>query len=144
MSITTTKAPKFDHLPKDYTGLCQLLMPRPIHDEIEYENVLEIMNVLAVAGEEKLNQDQSDYLEILTDLVEKFDQDTLEPLPKLPPHVFIKTHLEDIGMTATEWGRRIGIDRGLASRLLRGERRLSVEHLQRTTDALNLPRGVFI
>ena len=131
-------------LPKDYTGLCQLLMPRPIHDEVEYENVLEIMTILAVAGEEKLNQDQSDYLEILTDLVEKFDQNTLAPLPDLPPHLFIKTHLENIGMTATEWGKRIGIDRGLASRLFRGKRRLSVEHLQNTTKALNLPRGVFV
>ena len=144
MSISTTKAPKFDQLPKDYLGLCKLLMPRPIHDEIEYNNMVEIMNVLAVAGEESLNHDQADYLDILTDLVEKFDQDTLEPLPKLPPHIFIKTHLDDIGMTATEWGNRLGIDRGLASRLLRGERRLSVEHLQKTVEALKLPHGVFI
>jgi hypothetical protein len=34
-------------------------------------------------------------------------------------------------MSATEWGKLIGIDRSTASRLLRGERRFNTNHVQK-------------
>jgi len=138
-SITLPKSIK--QLPKTYGELCRkLIMPRTIHDKVEFENITQIINFMA--GHE-LNEDQEDYLTTLADLSHTYEAATLPPLKKQEPHVFIKTHLIDIGMTATEWGRLIGIDKTLASRLLRGERKLSLEHLQKTAQALNLPRGVF-
>ncbi len=41
-------------------------------------------------------------------------------LPALPPHELLAAHLENIGMTAAEWGRLIGIDRSTASRAASG------------------------
>ena len=34
-------------LPKDYAGLCRMLMPRPIHDRVELHNVTEITDAMA-------------------------------------------------------------------------------------------------
>ena len=144
MKTATTTAPAFEDMPKDYTGLCKLLIPRPIHDASDYENIVEIMNVLAVAGEDALNKDQADYLEMLASLIERYDRETLPPIEKPEPHEMIHAHLEHMGISAAEWGRRIGIDRTLASRLVRGERKLSLEHLTKTTEAFNLPRGFFM
>ena len=41
-------------------------------------------------------------------------------------------------MNATEWGKRIGIDRSTASRLLRGERKFNTSHVRKTAEALSL------
>ena len=47
-------------------------------------------------------------------------------------------------MTASEWGRLIGIDRSTASRLLRGERKLNTAHIKKTAKALHLAAAQLI
>jgi len=59
---TTPAKTEFDRLPKDYAGLCRLLTPRPLHDQVELENVTEITD--AMAGH-KLTPDQEDYFDLL-------------------------------------------------------------------------------
>jgi hypothetical protein len=59
---TTYMKIKFARLPKDYTGLCRMLTPRPIHDKVDFENVTEITD--AMAGH-KLTADQEDYFDLL-------------------------------------------------------------------------------
>lgn len=53
-------------------------------------------------------------------------------------------HLDNIGMTATEWGRLIGIDRSTASLLLRGERKFNTSHVRKTAEALSLEASLLI
>lgn len=72
-------ARNFSHLPKTYSGLVSLHMPRPIHDKVAYENAVEIIH--ALAGH-KLNHDQDDYLAIMAKLVEDYESDNVpEPKP---------------------------------------------------------------
>ncbi len=140
---TTHSIPKsINKLPKTYSELCRkLIMPRTIHDKADFENITELIDFMAG---HTLNPDQEDYLTTLADLSHAYEKETLPPLETQEPHIFIKAHLDNIQMTITEWGKLIGIDKTLASRLLRGERKLSLEHLQKTTQQLNLPKGVFI
>ncbi|MBK1835376.1 helix-turn-helix domain-containing protein [Roseibacillus ishigakijimensis] len=139
MTTATLQAPAFSDLPTDYLGLCQLLMPRPIHDDATYWNASEMVRALAIAGEEKLTPDQADYLLILSDLIERYDQENLPPLKPQKPHEFIASHLDNIGMSVAEWGRLIGVDRSTASRLARGERPLTLKHVKATAQSLHLP-----
>ena len=67
-----------------------------------------------------------------------------DALPTLPPHEFLAAHLENIGMSATEWGKRIGIDRSTASRLLRGERKINTDHIRKTAEALHIDAALLI
>jgi len=44
---TTQAKVAFARLPKDYSGLCRILIPRPIHDRVEFQNVTEITDEMA-------------------------------------------------------------------------------------------------
>ena len=85
-----------------------------------------------------LTADQADYLETLAELAAAYESANYESPPALPPHEFLASHLGNIGMTATEWGKLIGIDRSNASRRLRGERKFNTAHVRKTADALGI------
>ena len=72
MKTTPTKL-EFARLPKDYAGLCRLLTPRRIHDQVDFENVTEITD--AMAGH-KLTADQEDYFDLLCRLIEDYEKGT--------------------------------------------------------------------
>ena len=50
--------PSYANVPKTYRELCEIYLPRPIHDAHEDEAATEMMNALAVFP--KLNADQQD------------------------------------------------------------------------------------
>jgi antitoxin component HigA of HigAB toxin-antitoxin module len=131
----------FSELPKRYAALCAILMPRTIRDEIELGNVTEILDIMAG---HKLTKDQADYMDTLATLAEDFEDQNVEPLPKLPPHEFLAAHLENIGLSASAWGSLVGIDRSTASRLLRGERGLTATHIRNTAKALHIAPELLI
>jgi len=135
MKTTKPTLPSFARLPKTYEALCRLHLPRTLHDEIELETVTAIIDLMAGHA---LTADQADYLQTLSELAEAYESIHHETPPALPPHEFLAAHLENIGMTATEWGKLIGIDRSTASRLLRGERKLNTAHVRKTVDALGI------
>jgi hypothetical protein len=64
---TTTATLVFSTMPKTYTGLVSLLVPRPIHDRAAYNNAVEVVHALAGF---KLNRDQEDYLELMAKIIE--------------------------------------------------------------------------
>jgi antitoxin component HigA of HigAB toxin-antitoxin module len=135
MKATKPNLPSFARFPKTYETLCRLHMPRTLHDEIELEAVTEIIDLMAG---HPLSADQADYLETLAELAEAYESANHAALPSLPPHEFLAAHIENIGMTATEWGKLIGIDRSTASRLLRGERKFNTTHVRKTAEALGI------
>jgi antitoxin component HigA of HigAB toxin-antitoxin module len=141
MKAAKPNLPGFAQLPKTYEALCRMHLPRTLHDDIELDAVTEIIDLMAGHA---LNKDQSDYLETLSELAEAYESANHKTLPALPPHAFLAAHLENIGMTATEWGKLIGIDRSTASRLLRGERKFNTAHVRKTAEALNLDASLMI
>jgi len=135
MNATKPILPSFSKLPKTYEALCRLHMPRTMRDTIDLDAVTEIIDLMAGHS---LSADQADYLETLAELAGAYESATYAAPSPLPPHEFLTAHLENIGMTATEWGKLIGIDRSTASRLLRGERKLSTTHVRKTAAALGI------
>ena len=39
---------RFENLPRDYVGLCRTLLPRPIRDQVDYSNITEIADIMAL------------------------------------------------------------------------------------------------
>ena len=136
-----TSLPRFSALPKTYGALCRLHMPRTIHDGIELDAATEIIDLMAG---HKLTKDQEDYLTTLADLTAVYEENHVAHFPKLKPHELLAAHLENIDMSATAWGKLIGIDRSTASRLLRGERKLNTDHIRKTAKALHINAGLLI
>ena len=57
-------------IPAAYNDLAAFFPPRTIRDEVGYENTVEIID--AMAGH-KLTDDQDDYLDLLSRLVEAYE-----------------------------------------------------------------------
>jgi len=122
-----TRTLTHDRIPETYAGLAALCMPRPLHDETDYEGALEVLN--AMAGFE-LNADQTDYFDAIATFVEKYETaHHAVDAPDLKPVEVLRALLEEHGMTESDLGRLLG-DRSLGHRVLTGERELSKSHIR--------------
>jgi len=125
---TTPAKTEFDRLPKDYAGLCRLLTPRPLHDQVELENVTEITD--AMAGH-KLTPDQEDYFDLLCRLIEDYDKEHAQlDTPKVTALVTLQHLLDANDMSAADLARLLEVHRSLGAMILRGERQLTLAHVR--------------
>jgi HTH-type transcriptional regulator/antitoxin HigA len=114
-------------LPKTYAELVRILMPRPLHDKVDYRNALGVLD--ALAGH-KLTRDQEDFFDAIATFVEKYESEkhAIET-PNLSPIDLLRSLVEEHGMTESDLGRLLG-DRSLGHRILAGQRDLSKVHIR--------------
>jgi antitoxin component HigA of HigAB toxin-antitoxin module len=117
-------------LPGRFADIVHLLPPQAIQDDIHYENMVEIIDQLMSMG--KLTKGQAIYLETLVQLVQAYeaahhaiDTSSVSGLDSL------KHLLEENGMNASDLARLLDVHPSLGSKILRGERALTVEHLRK-------------
>jgi HTH-type transcriptional regulator/antitoxin HigA len=143
---TTTRSrgtpESFGSLPKDYSELCQRYVPRPLHDAADYAAARQAIEPL-VGFEDRLNADQLDYLEAVSSFIEGYDAARVK-WPKGKPLDTLKFLLEQHEMSATDLSRFLGSDRSLGPKLLRGERRLTVDHIRVLAKQFEIEPGVLI
>ena len=131
---------EFRTFPTDYPGLVNRLPPRPIHDRVDYDNVMEV--VLAMAGH-RMTKDQEDYFELLSEMILKYDQEHGEQLPGGTPRERLRALVEMADMIASDLGRLLG-NRGLGSSLLKGTRALSKTHIRKLCEHFHLSADYFL
>ena len=128
-------------MPKTYTGLVSLLVPRPIHDSASYDNAVEIVHALAGY---KLNRDQEDYLELMAKLVEDYERETVpEPTP-VNGIAALKFLLSDNDLSADDLGHIIGVNRSIAYRILKGTRNLTADHIKKLSVRFAVSADLFL
>jgi HTH-type transcriptional regulator / antitoxin HigA len=131
----------FARLPKTYSGLVALHMPRPIHDQVAYDNAVEVVH--ALAGH-KLNPDQDDYLALMAKLVEDYESEN-GPEPKAVKGIeSLKFLLEENSLTADDLGNIIGVNRSIAYRILKGGRNLTAEHIKKLAARFAVSSDLFL
>lgn len=127
-------------IPKTYSGLVALHMPRPIHDKVAYDNAVEVVH--AMAGH-KLNHDQDDYLAIMAKLVEDYETENVpapKPVDGIEPLKFL---LDENDLTAADLGDLIGVNRSVAYRILKGGRNLTAEHIKKLATRFAVSTDLF-
>jgi antitoxin component HigA of HigAB toxin-antitoxin module len=129
------------HLPKSHAELIDLHVPRPIGDRASYENTVAIVD--ALAGHQ-LNNDQEDYLEILSDLIESYEEENLPSFPRLTVPEIIKHLLEENSMTGEDLAKLLKVDRSEAYKILKGTRNLTTEHIRHLCDRFSVRPDLFI
>lgn len=135
---------KFADLPRDYTGLCGVVVPRPIHDRSGYENALEVLEAMA-GFEDGFNEDQNDYFAVIADFVATYeDAQEGRQDSNLRPLDILKHLLEENGLGAADLSRLLGADRTLGAKILRGERNLTVPHLRILAERFRVSPALFI
>lgn len=138
-----TKHPKeFSAMPKDYAGLCRVFLPRPIHDEVGYQNTVEIADVFA-GFENQMNPDQTDYFDLLCELIEKREKETVQT-PKLRSLGLLKHLLAEHGLVGADLSRILGKSLPLGPMILRGERKITAAHAVRLGAHFGLRADVFL
>jgi antitoxin component HigA of HigAB toxin-antitoxin module len=145
MKTLTHKARRFASnadIPKTYRELCQLYLPRPIHDDAEDAEATIMMNALAVFA--RLNAEQRDYLDVLTEFVDEFDKSKKVRWPKISGLDVLKQVLEEQGMSAADLSRLLGGSRNLGAMILRGERKLTLNHVRTLSRRFHVSSDLFL
>ncbi len=132
----------FARLPRDYAGLCRVLLPRKIRDRVDYDNTMEMVEVMASQANH-LTPDQQDYLELLSDLVADYDAAEVE-WPKVRASGLLEHLMAEQGMTAADLSRVLGASRNLGGMILRGERRLTLDHVTRLARHFHISPALFL
>ncbi len=138
---TKTKL-RFQDMPKDYTGLCRLFLPRPIHDAIDYANVAEVADAMAL-WQDDFTADQRDYFDLLCSLMEEYDAANVK-WPKVRGVDVLKHLLEEHGLAAADLSRILDGSRNLGAMILRGERNLTLPHVRKLAAHFKVSAEAFI
>ena len=142
MSNATATAANRGPLPESFAELNAELPLRPIRDDIDYENAMELVDRLAVL--DKRNHDQDDYLETLTELVGKYeDEHYAADFSAQSPLDILQFLCEHNKMSASALGELLG-NRSLGSKILRGKRQLSKEHIRKLCDHFAVSADLFL
>jgi len=137
---TTQARMEFARLPKDYAGLCRILTPRPIHDKVEFQNVTEITD--AMAGHE-LTPDQEDYFDLLCRLIEDYEEDRVQA-PVTTALEALQHLVNAHSLNAADLARLLGVHRTLGAMILRGERKLTLNHVRTLARHFGVSADVFL
>jgi HTH-type transcriptional regulator/antitoxin HigA len=122
--MTTTHISLPAEAPETYEYLVRLYPPRKIHDRIELEHATEVADWIALRAK---NDAQLDYLELLGDLMEEYEN-AGKPDKNSSPREVLNYLVEENGITTRELGKILGIDHSVAARILKGGRAITVEH----------------
>jgi HTH-type transcriptional regulator/antitoxin HigA len=143
MSTTKVKTSHRRRNTDRYLALVRQFPLRPIRTKRDYAIATKVMEKLAVRGEDHLNADELDYLEVLTDLVEAYDNARCAAPKPGTPLERLKHLMEEAGMSTADLGRLLG-NSGLASQILHGRRQLSKTHIRILSQHFKLDAGYFL
>lgn len=136
-----TASLSFHRLPRTYDKLVALHPPRPIYDQVGYDNAVEVVH--ALAGH-KLNRDQDDYLAIMAKLVEEYETENLpEPKPVRGIEA-VRFLLGEHGLSADDLGELLGVNRSVAYRILKGSRNLTADHIKKLAARFSVSADLFL
>ncbi len=140
--VQNTTLTRYEDIPKTYNKLLALHPLRPMHNDVELDHATEIIDLLA--GHE-LNRDQEDYLDVLSTLVEAYENThySLDD-PVICGLDALRALLDDHGMGATDLARLLGVHRSMGSKLLKGERALTTRHLKILSDRFKVSADLFL
>ncbi len=108
---------------------------RPIRTEEELDRAIEVINELL--DRDRLSDDEEDYLDVLGDLVEKYEKKH-HPIAPVSDAEMLAFLIESSGRTQAEVAAESGIAESTISEVLAGKRRLNRRHIEAL--AARLPR----
>jgi HTH-type transcriptional regulator/antitoxin HigA len=129
--------------PDSYFGLVRKFPLRPIRSDAELDQAIRVIDgLLDKENHSSLDSGEQDYLDVLGDLVERYETKT-NPIPP-PTDAEMLSHLiEAKGVTQATVARETGIAASTISAVLPGKRTLTRGHLAKLADYFHVDPGVF-
>ena len=141
MSLTKNK--DRTKLPGRFDDLVAMVPPRAILDDTQYEKMVEMINRLMASG--RLTKGQSHYMETLVQLVQAYESvHHAMDVSDIRGIDSLRHLLEQNGMNASDLARLLGVHVSMGSKILNGDRELTVEHLQKLSTQFKVNPSLFI
>ena len=132
-----------DKLPGRFDALVRLMPPQAIADDVQLENTTEMIDRLMAIP--KLSKGQALYLETLTQLVEVYESEHHAiDTANVSGIDSLKYLLDENNMTATDLANLLGVHASMGSKILKGERKLTADHLRKLTDRFHVEASLFL
>ena len=117
----------YENVPTTYQGLVSWYPPMMLETEEEYDQAVEVAKKLSLY---ELNDDQEKYFDTLCVLIQAYEDQNPFDWPKMSGIEILKSLLEDQGMSTSDFARLIGVHRSIGTRILKGERNLTIPHIK--------------
>lgn len=114
-------------IPTTYTDLVAWYPPMVLETEAEYDQAVEVTKKLSLY---ELSDVQERYFDTLCILIETYEDQHPFDWPKIHPIEILKSLLDDQGMNISDFSRLIGVHRSIGTRILQGERNLTIPHIK--------------
>lgn len=137
-TVSSSKPKGFDE--RAYMDLVAMLPLRPIRSERELDRAIKMLDSLL--DRPKLTRTEQDYLDVLTDLVEKYESEAYPEEPVSDADMLAHL-LEARGITQTELAAAVSIAGSTISDVLHGKRKLRREHIGRLAAFFCVAPSVF-
>lgn len=130
-------------LPGTLEELVRVMVPQAIQDDVHHENALEMIDALMALR--KVTAGQARYLETLVQLVEAYEARhhavETEGISGLD---LLKHLLEENDLNASDLGRLLEIHPSMGSKILQGDRSLTVGHLRKLAARFKVSAALFL
>lgn len=123
-----------------YLKLIRQFPLRPIRSDQELDAAVRMVDLLL--SKTALALEEQDYLEVLSDLVERYEAETC-PVAPLPDTDMLQHLIEAKGVSQTEVARATGIADSTISEILSGKRSLNRTHIGKLARYFNVSPDVF-
>jgi HTH-type transcriptional regulator / antitoxin HigA len=114
---------------------------RPIRTDAEHDVAAEVIDELT--DRDDLSPAESDYLDVLGDLVEKYENEHVE-MPHVSDAAMLGSLMEEKGVRQADVVRGTGISKTVLSLVLHGKRDLTREHINALSKYFKVAPAVFL
>jgi HTH-type transcriptional regulator/antitoxin HigA len=121
--------------------LVRLVPLRPIRSEAELDRAIAMIDALLDQAER--NVDEEDYLDVLSDLVERYE-DEHDPMPPASGSEMLRFLIESKGTTQARVAAETRIAESTISEVLAGKRALNRKHIEALARHFHVSPAVFL
>lgn len=126
--------------PDRYLELVQCVALRPIRNDVELDEAIHMVNYLNDC--DRLNGDEKDYLDVLADLIEKYESVHIA-IERVSEAEMLRHLIEAKGVTQSQVAKDCRIAESTVSELLSGERMMNRNHIAKFAAYFHVSPGVF-
>jgi HTH-type transcriptional regulator/antitoxin HigA len=123
-----------------YLELVRNFPLRPLRTDKELGRAIEVIDSLIIRGD--LDSGEQDYLDILTDIVEKYEA-AEHPMPQVSDAVMLRHLIDARGITQSKLATAVKIPMSTISEVLNDKRRLNRNHIAVISKFFGVSSSVF-
>jgi HTH-type transcriptional regulator/antitoxin HigA len=124
-----------------YLALIRRFPLRPIRTEAELDAASAIVDELT--DRDALSPTESDYLDVLGDLVEKYEDEHVE-MPRVSDAEMLRSLMDEKGVRQADVVRGTGISKTVLSLVINGKRDLTREHIEALSHYFGVNPAAFL